>query len=523
MIDLDPSHLETVKGILAEHVPGCEVRAFGSRATWTAKDYSDLDLAIAGEKPLDRGTLGRIKEAFEESDLPMRVDVLDWHAISERFRDVIEQGCVVIQEKEVKQAADSDWRKATLGEVADIVMGQSPPGDTVSADHGLALLNGPTEFGDHHPTPAQFTTGARKHAQPGDILFCVRGSTTGRMNWADREYAIGRGVAAIRHRQESELQPFLRGVVELELPELLAQATGSTFPNVSAHQLAAIPYPSLEPSEQRAIAHVLGTLDDKIELNRRMNETLESMARALFKDWFVDFGPVRAKAEGRAFGLPPALDALFPASFDASELGEIPTGWEVGRFSELVTHLRDNENPVTSPETLFSHFSIPAYDEGQLPKQQLGESIKSSKSRVQPGAVLLSKLNPEIERVWLADVSFDERAICSTEFLVLQARPPFQRSYVYCLTRSPTFRKQIESLVTGTSKSHQRAQAGAILALETIIPPAPIIHAFDQQASLFLDRSLGYRRETITLAAERDALLPKLVSGELRARVETQD
>ena len=85
MIDLNPNHLEAVKAILAEHVPGCEVRAFGSRVTWTAKDYSDLDLVIVGAGPLDRKILGRLKEAFEESDLPIRVDVLDWHTISQEL------------------------------------------------------------------------------------------------------------------------------------------------------------------------------------------------------------------------------------------------------------------------------------------------------------------------------------------------------------------------------------------------------------------------------------------------------
>ena len=97
MIDLRPDHLHTVERILAEHVPGCEVRAFGSRAAWTAKDYSDLDLAVVGEGPLDWRTLGRLKEAFEESDLPMRVDVLDWHAISESFREVIERDYVLVR------------------------------------------------------------------------------------------------------------------------------------------------------------------------------------------------------------------------------------------------------------------------------------------------------------------------------------------------------------------------------------------------------------------------------------------
>ena len=230
----------------------------------------------------------------------------------------------------------------TLGDIAEIVMGQSPPGAMVSDKVGLPLLSGPTEFGSHHPTPVQFTTDVRKSAQPGDILFCVRGSTTGRMNWADQQYAIGRGVAAIRHRREPRLQPLIRGVIEVELPGLLAEATGSTFPNVSAKQLAQLSFPSLGETEQRAIARILGTLDDKIELNRRMNETLEEMARALFKSWFVDFDSVRAKMDGRwrhgesLPGLPTDLYDLFPNRLVPSELGEIPEGWQVKALRELV-------------------------------------------------------------------------------------------------------------------------------------------------------------------------------------------
>ena len=101
-VDLNPNHLATVERILAEHVPECEVRAFGSRATWTAKDYSDLDLAVVGAGSLDWGALSRLKEAFEESDLPMRVDVLDWHVISESFRKVIERDYMVVQQEGAK-------------------------------------------------------------------------------------------------------------------------------------------------------------------------------------------------------------------------------------------------------------------------------------------------------------------------------------------------------------------------------------------------------------------------------------
>ena len=268
--------------------------------------------------------------------------------------------------------------------------------------------------------------------------------------------------------------------------------------------------------EQRAIAHIIGTLDDKIELNRRMNETLEEMARALFKSWFVDFDPVRAKSEGRDPGLPHVLADLFPDSFDDSELGDIPRGWSIGRFGDVVDHVRDQENPLASPDTLFHHFSIPAFDDGRSPKLDLGESIKSLKSRVPVGAVLLSKLNPAIERVWLVDVRPGDRAVCSTEFLPLTARAPFTRSYLYCLARSRLFRQQIGSLVTGTSNSHQRAQVDSILNLPVICPPAPIAAAFDRAVNALLSRTLECRRESRTLTAVRGVLLPKLISGELR-------
>ena len=302
---------------------------------------------------------------------------------------------------------------------------------------------------------------------------------------------------------------------------------GTSNPTLSrdAFGAQALPLPPL--AEQRAIAHILGTLDDKIELNRRMNETLEAMARALFKSWFVDFDPVRIR-RGDPCGRPmlgshcpyttPNILDLFPDHFEDSELGEIPAGWEVGSFGDVVEQLRDQENPLASPEVVFHHFSIPAFDEGQWPKTEAGESIKSLKSRVPPGAMLLSKLNPEIERVWLVDVDRTDRAVCSTEFLVLHPRSHYERSYAYCLARSPLFRQQIESLVTGTSKSHQRAHADAILNLTVLLPPRAIAEAFAEAASPLLARTLACRRESHTLVALRDTLLPKLISGELRVK-----
>ena len=132
--------------------------------------------------------------------------------------------------------------------------------------------------------------------------------------------------------------------------------------------------------------------------------------------------------------------------------------------------------------------------------------------------VLLSKLNPEIERVWLVDVDKDDQAVCSTEFLVLRPRPHFGRGFTFCLARSPLFRKGVQGFVTGTSKSHQRAHAPSILALPVVLPSLAATQAFERQAEPLLMRSLRCRRESRTLAALRNELLPKLISGEIRVK-----
>ena len=511
MIDLRPDHLDTVQRILAEHVPECEVRAFGSRAAWTAKDYSDLDLAVVGAGPLHWRTLGRLKEAFEESSLPMRVDVLDWHAIPDSFRQVIEQGYVVVQEGAKHTRADK-WPEVALGDVADIVMGQSPPGDTVSSERGLALLNGPTEFGAHHPAPSQYTTDARKFAQPGDLLFCVRGSTTGRMNWADQEYAIGRGVAAIRHRNEPALQPFVRGVIEAKLPGLLAQATGSTFPNVSAHQLAEIPYPRLDKTEQRAIAHVLGTLDDKIELNRRMNETLEAMARALFKDWFVDFGPVRAKMAGREPYLPPEVWSLFPDRLAPSELGDIPAGWQIKALGEFV---KLNPREPMKKGTVAPYLDMAALPTSGPSSDDAVLREFTSGTRFRNGDTLLARITPCLENgktAFVQSLPEDRVGWGSTEFIVMRVIPPVPPEYTYLLARDPTFRAYAIQSMTGTS-GRQRARTEALVPYPLVFPQRQAWSALASIVTPMFAKIKSNHEEINTLAAERDALLPSLVSG----------
>ncbi|MYA84688.1 MAG: restriction endonuclease subunit S [Acidimicrobiaceae bacterium] len=273
---------------------------------------------------------------------------------------------------------------------------------------------------------------------------------------------------------------------------------------------------------QRSVVHVLETMDDRILLNLRIGETLEEMAQALFRSWFVAFDPVRARAEGRELSLPVHMADLFPHRFSNSELGLIPESWTVEPLSKIADHLRETEHPGDSPSTSFSHHSIPAYDSGMVPVEQYGSSIKSHKAIVKPGAVLISRLNPEIERVWLPYVSNGERAVCSTEFMVLMPRQPFTSSYLYCLARSKTFRHNVMSLVTGTSKSHQRAPAKSVMSIGVPVPPAEIVAAFDEYAKSILDRAQVHRAEASLLGLLRDVLLPRLVSGSAQSNVNVQ-
>ena len=462
-------------------------------------------------EPLDGG-FNDLLEAIEKSTIPILVQAHDWARLPESFHREIERDYVVVQEG-AKQTAANSWREVALGDVAEIVMGQSPPGDKVSGDNGLALLNGPTEFGASHPTPVQFTIDARKYAQPGDILFCVRGSTTGRMNWADQEYAIGRGVAAIRHKNDSALQPFVRGVIELGLPELLAQATGSTFPNVSAQQLAEIPYPSLDEDEQRAIAHILGTLDDKVELNRRMNQTLEEMARAIFQDWFVDFGPTRAKMEGREPYLPPELWKLFPEQMVDSELGEIPEGWEVEPLAHCVDlNPRETIMKKGTEAPYLDMASLPT--DGCSPENPVSRGFNSG-SRFRNGDTLLARITPCLENgksAYIQCLPEGATGWGSTEFIVMRGITPISPEHTYLLARDQNFRSHAILSMTGTS-GRQRVQTEALSTYLLPIPHEGVLEAFASAVQPLFRRMEANRKETNMLSAQRDCLLPGLVSG----------
>ncbi|MBI4515414.1 MAG: restriction endonuclease subunit S [Deltaproteobacteria bacterium] len=191
---------------------------------------------------------------------------------------------------------------------------------------------------------------SRFELKPDDTLFVMVGATLGKVGFVrgkDLPALLNQNMWLIRARPEKACARFVHYAFRHAVKESLGWASGSARDFVRRDDYRNLKIPAPPLPEQRAIAHILGTLDDKIELNRRMNETLEGMARALFQSWFVDFDPVRAKLAGRDPGLPKEIADLFPDRFEDSELGEIPKGWRVERLSAAMT-FRGGSQPPSS-------------------------------------------------------------------------------------------------------------------------------------------------------------------------------
>ena len=536
-LHLSPKHRAMIEALLREHLSSVEVWAYGSHVNGRSHDGSDLDLVLRGPglQEIPVGQVADFEEAVKDSSIPFLVEARDWARLPERFHREIERGYVVLVEGDQSTVVgESDWSEYMLGELTDNFDSVRVPVKQAERRPGPYPYYGASGIVDHIDDYL-FDGEYLLIAEDGENL---RTRNTPVAFLANGKFWVNNHAHIVRGNQRADTQYLMYALSNLDISGYL---TGSTMPKLTQGNMNRIRVLAPPLPEQRAIAHILGTLDDKIELNRRMNETLEAMARALFKSWFVDFDPVRAKAalrrhialEGgsansggrdwsveraRAYldQMDPKIAALFPDRFVDSELGEIPAGWEVFRLDDLTEHHTKSMAPSAFPKTEFEHFSIPAYDSGQIPAIDRGLTIKSNKVAIPSDAVLLSKLNPEIPRVWMPDAPNEFLQICSTEFLVFTPRYPANRSLLFLLFTDIVFRTMLQSMVTGTSKSHQRVAPKALKQSDVLSGTHALFGRFGDLAEPMLARTLRNRAESRALSASRDALLPKLVSGEMR-------
>jgi len=302
--------------------------------------------------------------------------------------------------------------------------------------------------------------------------------------------------------------------------QMFGIADGSAQANISGSQIEGLEVPLPPLAEQKAIAAVLGALDDKIELNRRMNATLEAMARALFQSWFVDFDPVRAKLDGRQpFGLEPGTAALFPEHLDDSPLGRIPKGWSAQCLPEAIE--------VNPRRALKSGTIAPYLDMKNLPTQghsaeEVVDREYNSGTKFQNGDTLLARITPCLENGKTGYVDFlkdDQVGWGSTEYIVLVPKPPLPPQFGYLLARSDALRTHAIQNMTGTS-GRQRVPSECFNTFWFAVPPTDIATRFDELTAPLMAKIKANADQSRILATLRDALLPKLLSGELSVAAE---
>ena len=399
----------------------------------------------------------------------------------------------------------SEWKRYQLAEVTNFKYGKFLAKSQLD-ESGFPVFSGYGVVG-YLPT-YQFV-------DPQLLIVCRGEGGTGDVKMSPSKCSITNLSIVLSPNEQIVTKKFLYWVLKASDTHRLR--TGSAQAQIVIGSLekfdVAIP---TDLEDQHKITQTLDSLDDRIALLRASNATLEAIAQALFKSWFVDFDPVRAKAEGRVpEGMIDATAALFPDGFEESELGLIPRGWRVGLVGDFAHQHKGSINPLQSPATLFEHFSLPAFDNQKMPVYELGTEIKSNKTSVPPDAVLLSKLNPHIPRVWLPAHAGDN-AVCSTEFLVFVPTGGASREFLYCAFTTAKFKELLCQLVTGTSNSHQRVKPDGVSTTSAVIPAPNVLKAFEDLVTPLFERIGESRHEAQTLATLRDTLLPRLISGQLR-------
>ena len=509
-IDITADQRKTVLALLARYLPNTTTWVYGSRANWTSRPQSDLDMVVFA-MPEQNDRVAELREAFEESNLPFRVDLFVWDTVPEQFRKRIEEEHVVLVEKE---DTGGDWQTATWGELA-------------SLEYGKALRNYRSSTGSYRVFGTNGPIGWH------DEMLCAHSSVIiGRKGAYRGVHYSARPFFVID--TAFYLKPKVKMDVRWAYYQLLNQDingldSGSAIPSTRREDFYSLPVKIPPLAEQRAIAHILGTLDDKIELNRRMNETLEAMARALFKSWFVDFDPVRAKMEGRwrpgesLPGLPAHLYDLFPDRLVESELGPIPEGWRIRCLSEIATVVdclhkrkpeRQNDGPVL----------IQVFNVGPTGRLDFSDPYNVTENdyaewtqriEILPGDLVITKTGrvgavgqmPEGYKAGMGRNMVGVRAISGL------SSPRFLKGSLLSDRMRHEMRRN-----TNDGTILRSLHVKAIGQLREVLPPYNLVSGYEALVDPIHAKLEQNDVESKTLTTLRNTLLPKLVSGEIRVQ-----
>jgi len=436
-----------------------------------------------------------------------------------------------------------EWRTATVGDVAiRVTKGTTPT--TIGGrfvDRGISFVKVESITDDGRidmNTLARIDEAtnallSRSVLEQDDILFTIAG-TIGRAALVPAGLLpanTNQAVAIVRPNPQAVLPRFLYYVLsdESRVRQAHTRVVQSVQANFSLSELSSLEIPVPPLPEQRAIAHILGTLDDKIELNRRMNETLEAIALALFKSWFVDFDPVRTKVDGRDPGIPGQIAKLFPDSFEESELGKIPRGWHVTTIEAIATRVGMGPFGSSIKVESFVPNGVPIISGQHLRGFMVEDTTfnfvaqehanKLMAANVQRGDVVFTHAGNIGQVAYIPEHSrYDRYVISQRQFFMRCDQAQVSPSFVTFYFRSPEGRHR---LLANASSSGVPSIARPVTYLRSIrltIPPKAIMGTFEKLIQPLLTQFRHRQDEGNTLVALRDALLPKLISGEVRVK-----
>jgi type I restriction enzyme S subunit len=425
---------------------------------------------------------------------------------------------------------NSEWPEVRLGDLSEVITKGTTPTSLgyQFTETGINFVKSESVTFDGWIDPSKFaridakTHAALKRSQlkEGDVLFSMAGIYIGKTAVVPKDILpanTNQAVGIVRLDQTRAhprfIDYFLRNpTYNLFLNNLVSQ---SAQPNLNLAEIRNLPIALPPLPEQRAIASILGALDDKIELNRRMNATLEAMARALFQSWFVDFDPVRAKSEGRA---PSAMDAetaaLFPSEFVDSELGLIPKGWSVRTIQDVSVINNWTLSKADKFETL-EYVEISEVNSGNIGTVSTylrGDEPSRARRRLRHGDTVLSTVRPDRGAYFLS-LNPQENRVVSTGFAVLTpTKVPW--SFLHAALTRPEVSEHLGHMADGGAYPAVRPEI--IGAIQIALSDEPsVLTAFHQTCSSLFEQAECNREQSRTLAALRDTLLPRLLSGEL--------
>ena len=362
-----------------------------------------------------------------------------------------------------------------------------------------------------------------KILDPGMLIISARG-TVGELAQLKSQMAFNQSCYGVDANPEYLENDYLYYLLKIKIRELKSIAHGSVFDTITRETFDNIFVSIPTKKEQLAIVEILGALDDKIDLNQKINETLEEIAKILFKSWFIDFDPVRAKAEGRPTGLSKEISDLFPDSFEESELGEIPKGWQIGKLVDVIfldsgfaykgIKKGIGENLLTtmgcvSYNSRFNDKGIHRYD----------GNFKDS-AIVKPGDICISSHDVTQDRnhigaPFIIPKTYENKSIASaTNTFIVRIANEFSREFLYQTFKSKRFRQEMIASAKGTAIIH--VSKDSVLNFKFCKPTNSIIENFSKLTQPIVYKLENNRDEIATLSELRDTLLPKLISGELK-------